>query len=131
MHVMLVLRHLAGEAAGVGPHTARRQPPGPCAGSICQEFNVEVVVCPSASFRATTLASLLSARLPYFPSPYPRPTAAAGGRSVLTTIHQPSSRLFQQMDKLLLLSQARLACTGCLPMHAAPSSISCLQDACM
>lgn len=29
---------------------------------------------------------------------------AAGGRAVITTIHQPSSRLYQQLDKLLLLS---------------------------
>ena len=29
---------------------------------------------------------------------------AAGGRAVVTTIHQPSSRLYQQLDKLLLLS---------------------------
>ncbi len=30
---------------------------------------------------------------------------ATGGRAVITTIHQPSSRLFQQLDKLLLLSK--------------------------
>ena len=30
---------------------------------------------------------------------------AAGGRVVVTTIHQPSTRLFQQLDKLLLLSE--------------------------
>lgn len=30
---------------------------------------------------------------------------AAGGRAVVTTIHQPSSRLYQQLDKLLLLSE--------------------------
>jgi ABC-type multidrug transport system ATPase subunit len=29
---------------------------------------------------------------------------AAGGRAVITTIHQPSSRLYQQLDKLLLLA---------------------------
>lgn len=30
---------------------------------------------------------------------------AGGGRTVIATIHQPSSRLYQQLDKLLLLSQ--------------------------
>jgi hypothetical protein len=28
-----------------------------------------------------------------------------GGRAIITTIHQPSSRLYQTLDKLLLLSQ--------------------------
>ena len=32
---------------------------------------------------------------------------ALGGRAVITTIHQPSSRLYQTLDKLLLLSKAR------------------------
>jgi hypothetical protein len=32
---------------------------------------------------------------------------AHGGRAIITTIHQPSSRLYQQLDKLLLLSQVR------------------------
>ena len=30
---------------------------------------------------------------------------AQGGRAILTTIHQPSSRLYQMLDKLLLLSE--------------------------
>lgn len=30
---------------------------------------------------------------------------ATGGRAVVTTIHQPSSRLYQTLDKLMLLSQ--------------------------
>lgn len=33
---------------------------------------------------------------------------AAGGRAIITTIHQPSSRLYQSLDKLLLLSQVGL-----------------------
>eukprot|EP00951_Prasinocladus_malaysianus_P002985 scaffold21359_cov37-Prasinocladus_malaysianus.AAC.1 len=32
---------------------------------------------------------------------------ARAGRTILTTIHQPSSRMFRQLDKLLLLSQGR------------------------
>lgn len=30
---------------------------------------------------------------------------AKGGRSVITTIHQPSSRLYLQLDSLMLLSE--------------------------
>lgn len=30
---------------------------------------------------------------------------ASGGRAIVTTIHQPSSRLYRQLDKLLLLSE--------------------------
>lgn len=36
---------------------------------------------------------------------------AQGGRAILTTIHQPSSRLYQMLDKLLLLSEGY----ACLP----------------
>lgn len=32
---------------------------------------------------------------------------AEGGRSVITTIHQPSSRLYQQLDTIMLLSEGR------------------------
>lgn len=32
---------------------------------------------------------------------------AGGGRTLCATLHQPSSRLFAQLDKLLLLSQVR------------------------
>lgn len=34
---------------------------------------------------------------------------AQGGRAILTTIHQPSSRLYQMLDKLLLLSEGYVA----------------------
>jgi len=37
---------------------------------------------------------------------------ASGGRSILTSIHQPSSRLFQQTDKLLLLAGGRTVYYG-------------------
>jgi hypothetical protein len=44
---------------------------------------------------------------------------AAGGRAVITTIHQPSSRLYQQLDKLLLLSDGHAMYYGeCLPRSA-------------
>lgn len=32
---------------------------------------------------------------------------AHGGRTIVTTIHQPSSRLYQQLDKLMLLSKGK------------------------
>ncbi|KXZ52591.1 hypothetical protein GPECTOR_9g636 [Gonium pectorale] len=32
---------------------------------------------------------------------------ASGGRTIVTSIHQPSSRLYRQMDKLMLLSEGR------------------------
>ena len=38
---------------------------------------------------------------------------ALGGRAVITTIHQPSSRLYQTLDKLLLLSKARAHLMSC------------------
>ncbi|KAG2488296.1 hypothetical protein HYH03_013146 [Edaphochlamys debaryana] len=34
-------------------------------------------------------------------------TLASGGRTIVTSIHQPSSRLYKQMDKLMLLSEGR------------------------
>ncbi|KAG2431027.1 hypothetical protein HYH02_013459 [Chlamydomonas schloesseri] len=34
-------------------------------------------------------------------------TLASGGRTIITSIHQPSSRLYRQMDKLMLLSEGR------------------------
>ena len=40
---------------------------------------------------------------------------AAGGRAVVTTIHQPSSRLYQQLDKLLLLSEGHAMYYGETP----------------
>lgn len=41
---------------------------------------------------------------------------ATGGRAVITTIHQPSSRLYQQLDKLLLLSK------GCVLRTCTPAT---------
>ncbi|KAK9820397.1 hypothetical protein WJX72_009913 [[Myrmecia] bisecta] len=37
---------------------------------------------------------------------------AVGGRAICTTIHQPSSRLYQQLDKLLLLSKGHVMYYG-------------------
>ena len=37
---------------------------------------------------------------------------AAGGRAIITTIHQPSSRLYLQLDSLLLLSQGHIIYYG-------------------
>lgn len=37
---------------------------------------------------------------------------ARDGRSIVTTIHQPSSRLFQQLDRLMLMSNGRLIYSG-------------------
>lgn len=37
---------------------------------------------------------------------------ASGGRAIVTTIHQPSSRLYQQLDKLLLLSDGHVLYYG-------------------
>jgi len=37
---------------------------------------------------------------------------AQGGRAIVTTIHQPSSRLYQQLDKLLLLSDGHVLYYG-------------------
>ena len=43
---------------------------------------------------------------------------AAGGRAIIATIHQPSSRLYQQLDKLLLLSDGHAMYYGeCLPRN--------------
>ena len=42
---------------------------------------------------------------------------AAGGRAVITTIHQPSSRLYQQLDKLLLLSDGHCMYYGACLSH--------------
>ncbi len=39
-------------------------------------------------------------------------TLARGGRAILTTIHQPSSRLYQQLDRLMLLSQGHMLYYG-------------------
>lgn len=37
---------------------------------------------------------------------------ARDGRSIITTIHQPSSRLFQQLDRLMLMSSGELMYSG-------------------
>ena len=49
---------------------------------------------------------------------------AQGGRAILTTIHQPSSRLYQMLDKLLLLSEGYI--TLLLMLLFTDTSASCL-----
>jgi hypothetical protein len=46
---------------------------------------------------------------------------ASGGRAVVTTIHQPSSRLYFQLDKLLLLSEGHVMYYG--EPYSRPSSV--------
>ena len=41
---------------------------------------------------------------------------AQGGRSIVTTIHQPSSRLYQQLDTVLLLSEGHVMYYGAAHM---------------
>jgi len=37
---------------------------------------------------------------------------ASGGRAIITTIHQPSSRLYQLLDKLMLLCDGHVMYYG-------------------
>lgn len=37
---------------------------------------------------------------------------AAGGRAILTTIHQPSSRLYRQLDQVMLLAEGHVMYYG-------------------
>ena len=37
---------------------------------------------------------------------------ASGGRAIITTIHQPSSRLYQLLDKIMLLSDGHVMYYG-------------------
>lgn len=37
---------------------------------------------------------------------------ASGGRTIITTIHQPSSRLYQQLDNLILMSDGHVMYSG-------------------
>jgi ABC-type multidrug transport system ATPase subunit len=37
---------------------------------------------------------------------------ARGGRTLITTIHQPSSRLYQQLDNLILMSDGHVMYSG-------------------
>ena len=41
---------------------------------------------------------------------------AQGGRAILATIHQPSSRLYWQLDTLMLLSEGHVMYYGCAEM---------------
>jgi ABC-type multidrug transport system ATPase subunit len=40
---------------------------------------------------------------------------ASQGRTIVCTIHQPSSEIFEMFDKLCLLAEGRLAFIGSLP----------------
>jgi ABC-type multidrug transport system ATPase subunit len=51
---------------------------------------------------------------------------AKGGRAIISTIHQPSSRLFQQLDKLLLLSEGHAMYYGTDTLKPEGKSGSCL-----
>ncbi|GLI64949.1 hypothetical protein VaNZ11_008354, partial [Volvox africanus] len=37
---------------------------------------------------------------------------AAGGRAIITTIHQPSSRLYRQLDVVMLLAEGHVMYSG-------------------
>lgn len=48
-------------------------------------------------------------------------TLASGGRAIITTIHQPSSRLYQLLDKIMLLADGHVMYYGKVrPRAAAP-----------
>lgn len=57
---------------------------------------------PTSGLDATTALQLLGALR----------KLAEGGRAVITTIHQPASRLYQMLDKLMLLSEGHIAYYG-------------------
>jgi ABC-type multidrug transport system ATPase subunit len=42
---------------------------------------------------------------------------AAGGRAIITTIHQPSARLYGLLDKLMLLADGRPLYYGMVRYH--------------
>jgi hypothetical protein len=55
---------------------------------------------------------LLSFILPLPAPPPPPQELAAGGRSIATTIHQPSGRLYHKLDKLMLLAEGHMLYYG-------------------
>lgn len=57
---------------------------------------------PTSGLDSTTAMHLLSALR----------QLASGGRTIITSIHQPSSRLFQQLDRVLLLSDGHVMYSG-------------------